>query len=320
MKSPVNNQQSHTKKYYAVFGKPILHSRSPQLFNSVFASQGIDAFYTRIRALSGKDVVDTIRNLNISGANITTPFKEEVMPYLDFIADDAKKIGGVNTIINANGKLLGYNTDYHGVTRSFAESGSNLKGLKCLILGAGPAARAAVYGLMKSGAEVTVTNRTYSKAQLVANDFGCSILSIHKVKSEIDRFEAVVSTLLPDANPINDVDLPSRLTILDANYRISNFGIYADAFDCKIISGKRWLINQAVESFKLYFGVDPDIKAMEKGLSVDLVRSSINAIPYSSGARFVNLIKTDIVISLPAAQVDCLNTFLDEEVCKVFGS
>lgn len=319
MKSPVTSHLSE-KKYYAVFGKPILHSRSPQLFNSVFSTKGIDAFYTRIRALSGKDVVDTIRSLNISGANITTPFKEEVMPYLDFIADDARKIGGVNTIVNADGKLSGYNTDHYGVTCSFAESGLNLKGLKCLILGAGPAARAAVYGLMKSGAEVTVTNRTHSKAQLIANDFGCSILSIDKVKSEIDRFDAVVSTLLPDANPINDVDLPSRLTILDANYRTSNFGIYADAFDCKIISGKRWLINQAVESYKLYFGVEPDVLAMEKGLGVELDKNAINAIPYSSGARFVNLINVDIVISLPAAQVGCLNTFLDEEICKVFGS
>ena len=79
-------------------------------------------------------------------------------------------------------------------------------------------------------------------------------------------------------------------------------------------------LNQAVASCKLYFEVEPDIKAMEKGLNVDLDKNSINAIPYSSGARFVNLINTDIVISLPAAQVGCLNTFLDEEVCKVFGS
>lgn len=319
MMSSVTSHQSQ-RKYYAVFGKPILHSRSPQLFNSVFEKAVIDAYYTRIRALSGTDVIEIIKNLNISGANITTPFKEEVMPYLDFIADDAKLIGGVNTIVNADGKLSGYNTDHFGVTRSLIESGLNLNGLKCLILGAGPAARAAVYGLVKNGVEVTISNRTHSKAQIIANDFGCKTLEIEKINTEINGFDVMVSTLLPDANPISDIDLPSKLTILDANYRMSNFGIYAEAFDCKIISGKRWLLNQAVESFKLFFGVDPDIKAMEKGLSVDLVRSSINAIPYSSGAKFVNLIKADIVISLPAGQVGCLNTFLDEEVCKVFGS
>ncbi|BDX38398.1 shikimate dehydrogenase (NADP(+)) [Tenuifilaceae bacterium CYCD] len=280
----------------------------------------MDAFYTRIRALSGKDVIEIIKNLNISGANITTPFKEEVMPYLDFISDDAKLIGGVNTIVNADGKLSGYNTDHFGVTRSLIESGLNLNGLKCLILGAGPAARAAVYGLVKNRAEVTVSNRTHSKAQLIANDFGCRVLEIDKIKSEIGGFDVVVSTLLPDANPISDVDLPSNLIILDANYRMSNFGIYAEAFYCKIISGKRWLINQAVESYKYYFGVEPDVKLMEKGLNVELEKNSINAIPYSPGARFVSLINVDIVISLPAAQVGCLNTFLDEEVCKVFGS
>lgn len=319
MMSQVTSHES-SRKYYAVFGKPILHSRSPQLFNSVFEKIGTEAFYTRIRALSGKDVIEIIKNLNISGANITTPFKKEVMPYLDFISDDAKLIGGVNTIVNADGKLSGYNTDHFGVTRSLIESGLNLNGLKCLILGAGPAARAAVYGLVKNGAEVTVSNRTHTKAQLIANDFGCRALEIDKIKSEIGGFDVVVSTLLPDANPISNVNLPSKLTILDANYRMSNFGIYAEAFDCKIISGKRWLLNQAVESFKLYFGVEPDIKAMEKGLNIDLDKNSINAIPYSSGARFVSLINVDIVISLPTAQVGCLNTFLDEEVCKVFGS
>ncbi len=319
MMSPVTSHQL-PRKYYAVFGKPILHSRSPQLFNSVFEKMEIEAFYTRIRALSGKDVIEIIKNLNISGVNITTPFKEEVMPYLDFISDDAKLIGGVNTIVNADGRLSGYNTDHYGVTRSLIESGLNLNGLKCLILGAGPAARAAVYGLVKNGAEVTVSNRTHSKAQIIANDFGCKTLEIEKINTVINGFDVMVSTLLPDANPISDVGLPSKLTILDANYRMSNFGIYAEAFDCKIISGKRWLINQAVESFKLYFGVEPDIKAMEKGLNIDLDKNSINAIPYSSGARFVNLINTDIVISLPVAQVGCLNTFLDEEVCKVFGS
>ena len=319
MMSPVTSHQS-PRKYYAVFGKPILHSRSPQLFNSVFEKSGIDAYYTRIRALSGTDVIEIIKNLNISGANITTPFKEEVMPYLDFISDDAKLIGGVNTIVNSDGKLSGYNTDHFGVTRSLIESGLNLNGLKCLILGAGPAARAAVYGLVKNGAEVAVSNRTHSKAELIANDFGCRAIEIDKVNAVIGEVDVIISTLLPDANPVSDVDLPAKLTILDANYRMSNFGIYAEAFDCKIISGKRWLINQAVESYRYYFGVEPDVMLMEKGLNVELEKNSINAIPYSSGAKFVNLIKADIVISLPAAQVGCLNTFLDEEVCKVFGS
>jgi shikimate dehydrogenase len=319
MKSPVTSRQS-PRKYYAVFGRPILHSRSPQLFNSVFEAKGEDAFYTRIRALNGNDVVEIIKNLNISGANITTPFKEEVVPYLDFISDDAKQIGGVNTIVNRDGTLSGYNTDHYGVTRSLLEVGLTLKGLNCLVLGAGPAARAAAYGLIKSGSKVTVTNRTLSKAQQIATDFSCNVLKIGDIQNSINEFDVVVSTLLPDANPINDVNLPSKLTILDANYRISNFGMYAEAFNCRIISGKRWLINQAVESYKLYFGIDPDILAMEKGLNVDLARNTINAIPYSSGARFVNLLNVDIVISLPAGQVGCLNTFLDEEVCKVFGS
>jgi len=318
MKSSIDKFQSR-KRYYAVFGNPILHSKSPQLFNSAFTGQGIDAAFTRIRALSGHDVIALIRNFNLSGASITTPFKEEVMPFLDYISEEADRIGGVNTIVNHNGKLSGYNTDHHGVTRSLIESGLTLHGLKCLVLGAGPAGRAAVYGLVTGGAEVTVSNRTPDKAQLIADHFGCRALGMEKIKHEMGGFDVVVSALFPDANPLSDVNLPPSITILDANYRKSGVGAHAEACGCKVITGQRWLVNQAVESFKLFFGFEPDISLMERGFDINLRKNSINAILCTIDAKVINLANADIVISLPVEQGGSFNTILNEEVSKAFG-
>ncbi|OQC61234.1 MAG: Shikimate dehydrogenase [Bacteroidetes bacterium ADurb.Bin008] len=318
MKSSTDKLQS-SKRYYAVFGNPILHSKSPQLFNSVFEGQGIDAVFTRIRTLSGHDVIVLIRNLNLSGASITTPFKEEVMPFLDSISEEAKRIGGVNTIVNNNGKLSGYNTDHHGVTNSLTESGLTLHGLKCLVLGAGPAGRAAVYGLMTGGAEVTISNRTPGRAQLIARQFGCKALDMEKINHEIGGFDVVVSALFPDANPLSDVNLPPSITILDANYRKSGVGAHAEACGCKVITGQRWLVNQAVESFKLFFGFEPDISLMERGFDINLRKNSINAILCTIDAKVINLANADIVISLPVEQGGSFNTILNEEVSKAFG-
>lgn len=307
-------------QYLAVFGKPVLHSKSPQLFNSAFKSTGIKAFYTRIRPLSGENIIEIIKRTGITGANVTTPYKEDVIPFLDYISNDARLIGGVNTIVNQNGTLYGYNTDHYGVSRSLTEAGFTLHGLPCLVLGAGPAARAAVYGLMGKGAVVSITNRTFSKALSIANDFGCRAVEVERVNDIIGDVGIMVSTILPGANPLSDVTLPDTLTVLDANYRVSQFSIYADAYGCRIISGKRWLINQAAESFKLFLGAEPDIAALEDGLSVELDKNKLNVVAVTEKSQDINFSNVDLVVSLPSAQLGCFNTFLDEEVYKAFGN
>ena len=99
------------KKKYAVFGNPIAHSFSPQIYKKLFSNNNFPASYTRILTDTPQKIIHFINVFNLSGANITFPFKQSIIPLLDSIADDAKEIQSVNTIVNQNGKLLGFNTD-----------------------------------------------------------------------------------------------------------------------------------------------------------------------------------------------------------------
>ena len=225
-----------TSKLFAVFGNPILHSKSPQLFNSVFSEFGMDALYTRIRPQSAADIVELIRSMPIAGANITAPYKKEVYDLVDVVSLDAEEIGAINTIVNSDGRLIGYNTDHYGVTQSLKEAGIDLHKSSCLVLGGGGAARSAVYGLMRQGANVFICNRTISKAEAIANDFGCTLMNWQEFDSKF-TFDVVISTIVPEAIPpfLNDV----RFNYLfDASYKPSMVYQIAQMKGAKIISGE----------------------------------------------------------------------------------
>lgn len=298
-------------KKYAVFGNPVLHSRSPQLFNAAFAQLGIDAHYTRVRPENAAQIVQIIRSFPLQGANITTPFKSDIIPYLQYVSPEAFAIGGVNTVVNGNGELRGYNTDYLGVTQSLIEAGCELSKCRCLVLGAGPAARAAIYGLTHAGASVVVANRTQLKAQHIAHDFGCEVIDVDSAKFHLSTFQVVVSALLPEVNLLNGAKLLPSQVLLDANYRQSAFSRYATAWGCSVISGQRWLLHQAVAAFGCLFGSCATLTAMEQAFNIEFDINELSIEPLSS-----ENIKADLLIP------DSINfkNIVDEEVGKAFGN
>ena len=127
------------KKLYAIFGNPVKHSRSPLMHNHVFKNLHVDSCYTRIHLLDGEKLKETFFAQKLSGANITVPHKEAAFKACDEVRGFAKEIGVVNTIVNENGKLIGYNTDADGFLFSIQEF-ENIK--KVLIIGAGGTAKA----------------------------------------------------------------------------------------------------------------------------------------------------------------------------------
>lgn len=301
---------------YAVFGNPILHSKSPQLFNSVFRGMGINAKYTRVRPRSAHDLTEIILNYNIKGANVTTPFKEEVIKYLNHVSDEVNKIHGVNTITNQNGKLTGYNTDHRGAANALIGEGITLSGSNVLVLGAGPAATAAVYGLKKAGASVHIANRTTQKAIEASKRLNVNYIDFDEIAHKLSRFEVLVSALLPNANPFSGVKIPRNLVLLDANYRPSVLSEQFKSYGCRIISGKQWLIHQAVESFKIFTGKIPDIEimnlAVEKKLTFNHLKTQwIQRI--DDKKLFADY---DLIIS--AKNDNEFKQFLDEEISKAF--
>ncbi|MCQ2958587.1 MAG: NAD(P)-binding domain-containing protein [Bacteroidales bacterium] len=253
-------------KLLAVTGKPILHSKSPNMFNAQFKHYGIDAEYLYFAAETAEEAIFLFRQLGLKGMNVTSPFKEQIGKLLDVVHDEAKILDSVNTVVSKDGKLHGYNTDFYGVTQSFADTGISIQGKKCLVIGAGGAGKSAAYGLHSQGAEVTIINRTLEKAQKAAEIIGCNYAEISQLEQYVRQSEIIISALQQNINPIEDQWLTKEHIIFDANYKGSPLIEMAKQKQCTIVSAEDWLLNQAIASYKLFLDAEPDKAVMKSGL------------------------------------------------------
>jgi shikimate dehydrogenase len=243
------------KKLFAVFGKPVMHSRSPQIFNSLFNNFDLNADYLCISVDTEEEILRAARSLNLSGFNITSPFKQSIIKHLDDIDEHSRAIEAVNTVTVKNGKFLGYNTDFIGVIDSLKKHGIRFRNTRAAVLGAGGAARAAAYSLLKSGAKrVVLMNRTEEKAINAARKLGCEHTSIAKAKEVIRNSDLLISCIPSHQNKIKPDYLKEGLTVLDANYRAPHLLQAARAKGCRTIDGREWLIYQAFPAFFRFTG------------------------------------------------------------------
>ena len=132
---------------YAVTGNPILHSKSPDMFNAAFRDLALDAAYVRLAAQSAEEAMAVARKIGIHGLNVTSPFKTEIIPCLDELEKGAEKMGSVNAVLQKDGKYIGYNTDADGVLQGAQRRRFRSPGEKGRVLGAGGAAMSAVFAL-----------------------------------------------------------------------------------------------------------------------------------------------------------------------------
>ncbi len=155
-------------RVYGVAGDPIEHSLSPAIMNAAMRRENVNAVYLALHAKSLKDLMSCLREIPLHGLSITMPYKQAILQYLDNTDAHTAKIGACNTVVRGqDGKLYGFNTDVAGIVRPL-EQRISLHGAKMLVMGAGGAARAAVFGLKERGAEVWVLNRSSVKAQKLA--------------------------------------------------------------------------------------------------------------------------------------------------------
>ncbi len=150
-------------KTFGIIGDPISHSLSPSMHNTAFRELKIKAVYGafEVKRENLKEAVEGIRALNIKGISVTIPHKSSIFEFLDEVDPIALEIGAVNTVINKDGKLKGYNTDWIGVLKAFENRRIDIKERKVVIIGAGGASRAIIYAMKKGGAkEIEVYNRT----------------------------------------------------------------------------------------------------------------------------------------------------------------
>ena len=254
-------------KVFAVAGQPIIHSKSPYIFNAAFKYFSLNAKYIRISASDTSEIIHLIKELNIQGLNITAPYKQKIIPYLDSIDDNAKKIGAINTIIVNKGKLYGYNTDFYGVHNALLSKGVEIEGKKAIVLGAGGAAAAAAFSLIESRANTFIANRTLSKGQALADRLGCKHIPLVKVHEDLVETDILVSCLSTKQRVIPHSALHKNLVILDAIYPSSTLIEDANKQKCTTINGTQWLLFQALPAFKLFTGLEAPVNIMKSSLT-----------------------------------------------------
>lgn len=313
----MKNQKNHL---FAVFGNPILHSKSPQIFSAAFNALDINGKYLRIRPRSAQNIVELYNQLGLLGANITAPYKESVIPYIDHVDHHAQEIGAVNTILKRDGKIIGFNTDWLGVTEPLKKAMVKLEAYRCLILGAGGAARAAAYGLTREKAMVFIANRTFDKAQQLADKFGAAAIRFDEL-GRIGKFDVVVSTL-PFSAELSAFNALNTQLVFDANYINSPWKSWAGLRSIKYVGGEQWLLYQAKEAFRLFLNQNVSIELFSKGLHVNLSKQNLQQLFIHKNTTLLSIPfhDIDLIIDANGLSEEQQKQILNEEYHKAFGS
>jgi shikimate dehydrogenase len=273
-----------------LIGHPVKHSLSPIMHNAAFKEVGIDDKYCylafNVLESDLKQVITAVKTLNIRGLNVTIPHKLAVMEYLDLIDTTAQSIGAINTIVNTQGFLRGYNTDLLGVTNALKEAEFDPTNKKIVILGAGGAARAASFSIGRKAAELVIVNRSIQKAKDLCNDLLESMivearyyeLSEKILREEIQNADLLVNCtsvgMWPDTNEtlLNREIIPETITVFDTVYNPLETQLLKDAkkAGAKTISGLAMFVWQGAIAFELWTGAKAPIKKMKEIVSKKL--------------------------------------------------
>lgn len=263
-------------KIIGIFGDPIEHTLSPLIHNEAFSYLGLDYCYVAFNVKKDKlkEATEAIRALNIRGVNITVPHKETVIQYIDEVSDEAKNIGAVNTILNNEGILKGFNTDVNGFILSLKDEGISIKNKNFLILGAGGAAKAIVYGILKEGGKVYIYNRTPSKALAIKEKFKKFgfIEIVEMDKSVTEKIDVIVNATSlglkkDDPMPLNPELIKPEHVYCDIVYPETPLMREAERIGCKVVGGIGMLLWQAAFAFKIWTEVEAPIEIMKKTLN-----------------------------------------------------
>lgn len=241
-----------------VIGYPLGHSKSPMLHNFLYRRLNIDAVMLALAKTQIKDLVGVIKKYPVGLTCVTMPHKQSILPYLDVMDNRAKAIGAVNTVINKRDKLYGYNTDIDGIM--FALSRVPIKNRTVLLLGAGGAARAVAYFVVKSGGKILYLNRTAGKANILQRRFGGKI--IRKTDLGKYRFDLIINAtsvgMQPNAkdSPLDKKYFRPYQTVFDVVYNAKPTKLLTEAkvAGAKTIGGMEMFIGQGVKQVELYSG------------------------------------------------------------------
>ncbi|MEK3752116.1 shikimate dehydrogenase [Paenibacillus sp. FSL E2-8871] len=263
-----------------VMGDPIIQSKSPIMHEAALQALGIPGAYVPLHILPEnlEDAVQAIRTLGFRGVNVTIPHKVAVMAYVDLLDESAVAVGAVNTIVNNNGVLTGYNTDGIGYVRSLkAEAISDLSGTKIMVIGAGGAARGIVAALLQEKpSSILIANRSVDKAQDLAAE--CQSkgnvvgISMNEVAEMLDGVDVLINTtsvgMYPhmDETPIDPELLRAGMVVSDLIYNPLRTRLLLEGLErgCKIHGGLGMFVYQGAYALEYWTGQPAPTETMRQ--------------------------------------------------------
>lgn len=276
-------------KNFGILGWPVGHSLSPQMYMAAFKAAGFTNYnYTLLPTQTGRlyFAVEGLKGLDFRGVNVTIPHKSTIIQYLDAVDSDAMIIGAVNTVVNDGGILTGYNTDVVGFLAALAEANFLPEDCHAVVLGAGGAARAILWGLCKRRAGfITIGARNQLKAENLAKDFlqhghveGFDWLS-DDFKEILQSADILINTtplgMFPEVDAMPPVDLkllPEGALVYDIIYNPFETKLLRTAKELGFptLDGLSMLLLQGQEAYRLYTGELPDLQVMRRALEQGL--------------------------------------------------
>ncbi|MCU0571569.1 MAG: shikimate dehydrogenase [Syntrophobacteraceae bacterium] len=271
-------------KLLAVIGHPVAHSLSPLMMNAVFTSLNVPAVYVALDVDDLEKDLQTLAAVGFHGLSVTIPHKEAALGLVSEVDETASAIGAVNTLRLGDGGWQGRNTDWIGAVEAL-KCGAPLHSRKALVIGAGGAARAVVYGLKREGALVTVTNRTRERGEALAESFGCDFVLMETLSEPLDQtgYEIVVQCTSVGLEgrepilPVSDSLLRPGMVVMDIVYRPAWTPLLHRAAQkgCRVVKGHEMLLHQGIAQLEWWLeqslpraeGVQIMRNALEKALS-----------------------------------------------------
>jgi shikimate dehydrogenase len=253
-------------KKYLVIGNPIEHSFSPKLHNHWIKENNIDASYEKkqLEEINIREVIKEVKNEKIHGLNVTVPFKNFIIPFLDELTPIAENTQSVNTVFKNNNKIVGDNTDVGGFELSLEHINYSVKNKKIFVLGAGGVTPSIVFALKKLGAsKITLSNRTRKKAEVLKKIYNDLEIVEWGKNTDFDMIINTTSLGLKDNDKIK-LDFSktgSNKLFYDVIYNPSktNFLLNGERLEHKVENGKMMFIYQAQLAFKVWHNILPKV-------------------------------------------------------------
>ena len=253
-----------------IIGDPIGHSLSPVMQEAALKALGIAGSY-QILAVPAADLAAAFQEVRRSyrGVNVTIPHKIAALTLVDHLSYEARSIGALNTVVNDQGFLTGYNTDAAGFTWAWQQAGIELAGKRVLVLGAGGAARAVAYAVQQAGGVLWIANRNQQRGLELAQSFGGQMVELARAReAQIIVNATSVGMTDPRSSPLPEEYFPSAGAVMDLVYRPleTRFLKLARQKGILAIDGLAMLVGQGAAAFELWTGRKAPVAAMSSAL------------------------------------------------------